>query len=143
MTDFTTTELNRRASNIIKYGAVEEVDYEKAKVKVRMGDLLTAWIPWATKSSKSRHWQAPEIGEQVIVASPSGEINQGVIIGSIPQDLHPPVGNSVDKHRVDYGNGDFFEYDRESGDLVINVSGNLTITAGGTVKITAEKIELN
>lgn len=143
MSDFDVTELNRRTSNVIKYGAIEEVDYATAKVKVRMGDLLTAWLPWSTKSSNTRHWQAPEIGEQVVVASPSGELNQGVIIGSMPQDLHPPVGNSVDKHRIDYGNGDFFEYDRATGDLVINVSGNLTINAGGTVTVTAQTIHLN
>jgi phage baseplate assembly protein V len=128
---------------MIKYGKVEEVDYANAKVKVRIGELLTAWIPWTTKSSNTSTWLAPEINEQVVVASPSGELNQGVIIGSIPQDLHPPVGNSVDKHRIDYGNGDFFEYDRAAGSLDIHVTGNLTINVGGTVTVVAQTINLN
>lgn len=144
MSDFETTELNRRTSNVVKFGAIEEVDYANAKVKVRMGDLLTAWIPWTSKSSNNASWLAPEIGEQVVVASPSGELNQGVVLGSIPQDLHPPAGNSVDKHTMVYGDGTVIEYDRAAHHLkaVLSGGGTVEIVASGGVLITADNVTI-
>lgn len=152
MSKFETTELNRRASNIIQYGAIKEVDYANAKVKVEIGDLTTAWIPWTTKSSHNSVWQAPEIGEQVVMASPSGELNQGCIIGSLPQDVHPPAGNSVDKHTMVYGDTAVIEYDRAAhhlkavlpsgGTIEINAAGGVTITATGGINLIADDITI-
>jgi phage baseplate assembly protein V len=144
MNDFKTTELDRRSSNLIRLGAIEEADYLNAKVKVRVGDLVTAWLPWLTQRAGGNvSWHAPEVGEQVMILSPSGELNQGVVLMAIYQNSAPPNANNPDIHRMDYGNGDFFEYDRAGGNLNIHISGNLTISAGGTVTVMAQQINLN
>ena len=129
--NFKITELNRRLSQSIQYGAIKEVDYANAKVKVEIGELTSAWIPWTSKASHNSAWLAPEIGEQVVIASPSGVLNQGCIIGSLPQDAHPPAGSSVDKHTMQYGDGAIIEYDRAAHHL------KLVLPSGGIVEIVA------
>lgn len=142
--NFKTTELNRRLSQTIQYGSIKEVDYANAKVKVEIGDLTSAWIPWTSKSSRNSAWLAPEIGEQVVIASPSGELNQGCIIGSLPQDAHPPAGSSVDKHIMQYGDGATIEYDRAAHHLkaVLPSDGTVEIVASKGVTIKSEAVTI-
>ncbi len=37
--NFAIAELNRRLANIIRIGLVKEVDYEKARVRVKIGEF--------------------------------------------------------------------------------------------------------
>jgi phage baseplate assembly protein V len=141
---FKTAELDRMTANLIRFGAVKEVDYAAAKVRVEIGELLTAWLPWLThRAGGNISWHAPEIGEQVIVLSPSGDMTQGVVLMAVYQTAYPANASSADIHRMDYGNGDFFEYNRAGGHLHIQITGNLTINAGGIVTITGSTINLN
>jgi len=43
---FRVTELERRLSNLVAVGTVAEVDAAAARVRVRLGALLTDWRPW-------------------------------------------------------------------------------------------------
>ena len=68
-------ELERRLSNTIRPGKVLEADYAKARLRVTMGDNTSAWLPWLTsRAGEDRTWHAPEVGEQVIVIAPGGEL---------------------------------------------------------------------
>ncbi len=94
--DFEITELNRRLANLIRLGVIDRVDHASARVRVKIGDLLTAWLPWATiKAGKDSAWWAPEKGEQVLVFSPSGDLAQGVVLGAIFQNAFPGLGPAV------------------------------------------------
>ena len=113
MSDFKTTELDRRISNLIKFGTVQEADYINAKVRVKAGDILTGWLPWQThRAGVDVTWFAPEIGEQVLLLSPSGELNQGLVITGLYQALKPPPVATPDKHHTVYSDGAVVEYDR-------------------------------
>lgn len=113
--DFQMAELNRRIANLIKIGVIEEVDYSQTipRAKVRLGDLLTTWLPMLTvRAGKDRSWWPLEVGEQVIVLSPSGDPAQGIILGSLNQTAFPANGDSPDIHRIDYDDGAVIEYNR-------------------------------
>ncbi|MFP3022837.1 MAG: phage baseplate assembly protein V, partial [Wolbachia sp.] len=43
--NFAISELQRKLANIVRIGVVKEVDYEKAKVRVKIGELLTDFLP--------------------------------------------------------------------------------------------------
>ncbi|MFP3029941.1 MAG: phage baseplate assembly protein V, partial [Wolbachia sp.] len=45
---FAISELNRKLANVIRIGIVKEIDYEKAKVRVKIGEFLTDYLPWIT-----------------------------------------------------------------------------------------------
>lgn len=92
--------------------------------RVKIGDTLTYWIPQLhVRASNDQEYWAYEVGEQVVVLSPSGDPMQGFVLGSLPQDKHrPPVGfddKTKDKrpwretvNRRRYKDGHLWEYDR-------------------------------
>ena len=107
------TDMNRRMANVIRLGTVEELDETGALVRIRSDEFLTDWLPWiTTRAGPDRTWWALEVGEQVAVLCPSGEINQGIVLGSIYQDQFPPNGKRKDVHRTTYKDGTVVEYDR-------------------------------
>lgn len=141
---FDLTEADRRISNLVRYGTVEEADYEKAKVKIKCGDQVTGWIPWMMqRSGKYRNWDPPEVGEQVVMLAPDGDPSQGVMLGAVSQDSSPPAGESVDVRRTDYGDGTVAEYDRNSKVMSITCEGDLNITCKGNITVKANHIDLN
>jgi phage baseplate assembly protein V len=132
---FDITELARRVANMVMIGTVAEADYDAARVKIRMGDIVTAWLPWTTgRAGGDRTWHAPEVGEQMLLVSPSGNPAQAVILGSIFQDAHPAPGNLATRHVTEYADGAVIEYDREAHHLKAILPGGATtelISDGG------------
>jgi phage baseplate assembly protein V len=139
MTDFKTIELDRRISNLIKFGTVQEADYVNAKVRIKAGDILTGWLPWQTqRAGGDITWHAPEIGEQVMVLSPSGELNQGLVLTGLYQALKPPPVATPDKHHTVYNDGAVVEYDRATHHLqaILPDGATVTLTSPGGITIT-------
>ncbi|MGE4296937.1 MAG: phage baseplate assembly protein V [Desulfovibrionaceae bacterium] len=137
---FRLAELERKLPNVVRVGTVEAADYPAARVRVRTGDIVTGWLPWLTvRAGMDRSWWAPEVGEQTVVLSPSGELAQGVVLFGLYRDAHPAIADVPTIHRVEYADGAFIEYDREQhilsayvpGDIVAVADGNVAVTAGG------------
>jgi len=166
--DFELSEMDRRLSRIVKLGRVEEADYERARVRVRIGAAVTGWLPWLTaRAGGDSSWWAPEVGEQVVVLSPDGELAAGVVLAAIYRAAHPAPAGSPNVHRVEYADGTWVEYDREAhalraycvgevqieaegdiaaqagGAIALAAAGDVTIAAGGNVKITGKRVDLN
>ncbi|UIJ38965.1 phage baseplate assembly protein V [Desulfobaculum bizertense] len=157
---FQISELERRLAGLIRFGTVEAADYARARVRVRMGEAVTDWLPWLTlRAGKDRSWWPLEPGEQVLVLSVSGDTSQGVVLGSIFQQAHPAPAASKDLDRREYSDGAVIEYDRAahrlranipgdaelvaSGDISANAGKNITGIAGTKVELTAPSITLN
>jgi len=135
---FEQAELDRRLANLIRLGRIAQADYAGAKVRVNIGDILTGWLPWLTgRASSDKSWHAPEVGEQVLVLSPSGEFNQGVVLAGVFQTAYPAPVDSVDKHHVTYADGAVIEYDRAAHHLkaVLPAGGTLELVADGGITI--------
>ncbi|MCJ8271675.1 MAG: phage baseplate assembly protein V, partial [Psychrosphaera sp.] len=146
-------DIQNRLSRIITVGTVAETDYEKARVKVTVGEWTTGWLPWLTsRASNDVSWWALEVGEQVLVVSPSGDMAQGIVIGGIYQQQQQQLVSDVaadqrqNIHRVKYQDGTVIEYDREKhvlkadvkGDVELLVEKNLTGTVGEDVELTVK-----
>jgi phage baseplate assembly protein V len=132
MSAYDITELDRRVSNLIRFGTIAEADYALAKVRVRCGDILTGWLPWLTpRAGGNKTWDAPETGEQVVILSPSGELNQGLVFGSLFQALMPAPVATPEKHHTVYIDGAVLEYDRNAHHL------SAILPAGATVQLTS------
>jgi phage baseplate assembly protein V len=108
-------DIQRRLANIIRIGKIAELDSANARVKVEIGNILTAWLPWlTTRAGEDRSWWAPEPGEQVILLSPGGELTQAVVLPAIYQQNYPAPADSENIHRVIYQDGTTVEHDREN-----------------------------
>ena len=139
--DFEVTELHRRLSNLIRIGTIEQTNYNGSipQCKVRIGDILTAYLPvLSLRAGTDQHSWLLEQDEQVLVLAPSGDLAQGVILGSIAQDKFPSLTHSEHIHRTQYADGAVIEYDRKSHHLKVIlpdagtaqwvVPGGLTVT---------------
>ncbi|WP_051145189.1 phage baseplate assembly protein V [Thiomicrorhabdus sp. Kp2] len=131
-------DLARRLSNLVRMGTIESADYNAAKVKVKYGkdsqggDLVTGWLRWiADRAGDDRDWDAPEVGEQVMVISPNGDMRLGVVFPAIYQDAHAAPANSKDVHRRVYKDGAVIEYNRATHCL------SATLPSGGTTELTS------
>lgn len=140
------TELDRRVSNLIQVGTVAAADYERAKLKIKIGDITTDWLPWFThRASNDTTWWAPEVGEQVIVLAPSGELHQAVILPAIYQAAHPAIDNNENISKTVYKDGTFTKYDRENHVLTVDVNsaGKVEVIIGAsTITMIDTTIEL-
>lgn len=124
---YTLNDLDRRLANMIRIGAIKQVDLTNAVAKVEIGDIVTEWIPWSgRRAGKNRDWHAPDVGEQVVVFAPGGDFSQGVIGPSIFQDDFPANGNEATIERTTFNDGSVVEYDRDQHKL------NLTLTSTAT-----------
>ena len=138
-------ELERRLSNTIRPGTVLEADYEKARIRVTMGDNTSAWLPWLTsRAGEDRTWHAPEVGEQVIVMAPGGELSAGYVMpGGIYKNDYPANGDKPEISRTTYKDGAILEYDREAHAHLLQLpEGKATVKVGNDAQteITPSKI---
>ena len=128
-------ELARRLANVVRPGVVAEVDYRGELVRVKFAEedaALTAWLPWLTsRAGCDASWWAPEIGEQVLLLSPSGDLANAVAMPALYSTSHPAPSGDPDKHLVRYSDGAEIEYDRANHVL------RAVLPAGGAVRIEA------
>jgi phage baseplate assembly protein V len=144
-------ELERRVAGMVRVGTVMAVDLAAKKVRIKSGDLESAWVRWPAgrAGTGKRRWDAPEVGEQVVMVSPCGDMRQALVLPGIYQDAHDAPTTDGNKDHVTYGDGTVIEYDRGTHTLVANLGQSqiladrtkieltigatkLTLTAGGS-----------
>lgn len=138
-------ELERRFSNMIRPGTILEADYKRARVRVAVGKNKTAWLPWATgRAGNDVTWHAPEVGEQVLVISPSGAMEAGFVMpGAVYKEDFPANADSPEISRTTFKDGAIYEYDREKHERLIKLpEGKSTVQVGDDVvsELTEEKV---
>ncbi|WP_265024417.1 MULTISPECIES: phage baseplate assembly protein V [unclassified Wolbachia] len=150
--NFAISEMQRKLANIVRIGVVKEVDYEKAKVRVKIGELLTDFLPWITsRAGEERSWLPPSINEQVVILSPLGELSLGVVLAGIYQQNYSAPENSEMINSLVFQDGTKLLYDKESKNLEISVVDKLNFKVGKSeiemtksgIKLKAERIDLN
>lgn len=150
-TEYNLVELSRRLENLIRHGVIAEADYTTARVRVTYNTdaqgqpVNTNWLPWLTqRASHDADWWPPEVGEQVLILSPSGDLSQGFVLPAVYQNNHPAPETVATKRRINFADGSFVEYDRAAhkltvtvngGDCVLNTTGNLDAAIGGDALI--------
>lgn len=143
------TEFDRRLGNLVRLGAVAAVDLVGHAVQVDIGTAdepqLTDFLPWMTRrAGRTRTWSPPDVGEQVVVLSPGGELAMGVVLpGALFQDAFPPNGTAGSLERTTFPDGSVVEYDATAHQLLVNVGtgkvlvicNQATVQAAGSVTL--------
>lgn len=131
---FEQAEILRKFQNLFRIGTVSEIEGDRARVT--FGDLDTALLPWiTTRSGEDRTWWPPNIGEQVLVVSLGGDTAQGVIVGSLFQEMAPAPTTDMALTHVAFGDGTVLTYDKTAHHLrgVLAEGGTAYLEApGGT-----------
>lgn len=135
----------RMIAGLLEVGVVAELDASRARVRVDAAGMLTDWLPWITRAGPGvREYGAYEVGEQVLIACPYGDPNQGVVVGAIYQDAYPAPANVATKRRTEYADGTVIEYDREQNQFSLHVgSGSVVIHCRTAVVSASESVTLD
>ncbi|MEQ4541139.1 MAG: phage baseplate assembly protein V [Billgrantia sp.] len=137
-------ELLRLINNLIRLGTIAEVDHATARVRVKAGELLTAWLPWLeARAGTTRTWSPPTVGEQVVLLSPGGDLAAAVVLTGIYQEAHPAPNSSPNVIGRWLPDGTRIEYDHEAKTLTIDCVGAVHVKAAGKVTVDAESIHHN
>lgn len=142
--DLAIPDMQRRVSNMFREGTISKIDTKKGLVRVKSGSLESNWIPWLeVRHGKNQSWNPPDIGEQVLIAAPSGDLSQGMVIGSSSQDKHPAPSDDGDVTvMMNWGDGSRMEYNRKTHDFKLTVGGTLFQVTNNTIKAKASTIDL-
>ncbi len=153
-------ELLRRLENIVQVGtiSVTKTREGKALAKVILDDdednkRVTRFLPvLSLANSFARVWFPVRVDEQVLVISPFGNANSGFIIRSIfNRSCKEPNGANENTTIVEFEDGTRFLYDTKNkyfevncvGDITLKAGGNIKIEAAGDVDIDGSRIDLN
>ena len=130
------SDLAKRLSNIIRIGTIFEINVQTAKARVKIGELETDFLPWANANSGSNNsWNPPEVDEQVIILSPSGDLSQAVILPSLYKNNASDSDQNIKS--ITYQDGSKISFNVSSGILDLDLKGNVTIKVVGNANIEA------
>lgn len=137
-------DMERRLANSIRLGAIMAVDLAKRRVRVKSGEIETTWLAWPAgrAGTGKRRWDPPEVGEQVVMLSPSGDMRQAVVLPGVYQDAHDAPSSSGDKDHVTYGDGTVIEYDRGSHTLVADLGASKILADRNKIELTIGSTKL-
>lgn len=145
-------ELHRRLENIIRFGTIKTIHPAKpfTTVTVTIGAITTAKLRYISlRVGKTKTWDPPTIGEEVVVLSPSGVLEMGVVIAGLNNADNPSPSDDLNKTIRIFEDGCLLSYDIKTHQLdavlpeggIFNVTADVNITGKLTVSetITAEK----
>lgn len=130
-------DLERRVANMVRYGVVHQVDYANKRVKIKSGEIVTAWLKWpaASASSFKRTWTPPAVGEQVVLLSPTGDLRQATILPGQYQNSYDAPSVDPDTDLAQYSDGTKIEYNRSTQTYTIESTGHVVIKGAQTLLI--------
>jgi len=134
-------DLAKRLSNIIRIGTIFEINHQTAKARVKIGELETDFLPWANSNSGSNNsWNPPEVDEQVIILSPSGDLSQAVILPSLYKNNASDSDQNIKS--ITYQDGSKISFNVSSGTLDLDLKGDVIIKVVGNANIEGDNINI-
>ena len=135
------SDLAKRLSNIIRIGTIFEINHQTAKARVKVGELETDFLPWANSNSGSNNsWNPPEIDEQVIILSPSGDLSQAVILPSLYKNNASDSDQNIKS--ITHQDGSKISFNLASGTLDLDLKGDVTIKVLGNANIEGDNVNI-
>jgi phage baseplate assembly protein V len=139
-----TADLNRRIESLIRLGTIAQVDHGARKLRVQTGGLLTGWLPWPAEVGRNyRRWRPLRTGTQVVLACPSGDPAQAVVIGVLYTVALDAPSTDPDVDLILFDDGSRIEHNASSGRLTIHAAGDLHLTAAGSIVINGTRVDIN
>jgi phage baseplate assembly protein V len=115
---FLLSEMNRRLLQIVRIGVIQEIDYAKAKARVKIGDNVTGWRPWV---SLAKGWIPPVVGDQVVVLSPNGDFEQGIILSALYHSKSKPPSDKENEIKFKLSENSSFCFDSNLEKLTVQI----------------------
>ena len=137
--------MNSRAfHNIITIGTLDSFSADGKYACVKIGDIKTKPLPLPAFYGRNfiGHLQAHPAA-QVVLNSPSGDLDTAVIVGFLWSNTVPPYTADENVDGIKFNDGTLVEYNSQSQALKVKCVGNVTIEADGTLKLKSPSIEID
>ena len=136
-------ELHRRLENLIRFGTIKAIYPAKpfTTVTVTIGEITTAKLRFLSlRAGKTKTWDPPSIGEEVMVLSPSGVLEMGVAIAGFNNADNPSPSDDLNQTIRIFEDGCIFTYDVSSHELtaILPAGGKAILTAPGGVTVNGD-----
>lgn len=145
--------MDMKMNELARVGFVVSRQPEKHRVRVEFRDTVTAklvsgWLPvLVPRASADMAFDLPDVGDQVLCLFLGNGLEEGFVLGSMYGAQTPPVPSGDKFHRT-FSDGTTLEYDRKAhkltvhalGDISVTATGNISIWAGGVLKLNADHI---
>ncbi|MCL2829420.1 MAG: phage baseplate assembly protein V [Betaproteobacteria bacterium] len=128
-------EHDRRLAGSLRAGTICDIDHRSARARVRIGEWISDWIPWSSGfAGEMRRWRPPSIGEQVVLASPSGLPEGGFILPGYYTTEHPAPDERKTATVDLWPDGARVEYDWATKKYLIDIpeTGKIVLKIGRT-----------
>lgn len=117
-------------------GMVSQVDSKTHRIKVTipaLEDFETAWLPYLVPNAGGNQFYClPDVGELVaVLLDARGE--GGCVLGAIYNAQDPVPVQNADLWVKKFSNGTEIQHDRKTGNIVVNTTGTVTVTAAQAV----------
>lgn len=134
-------EIKRLISNLVAVGTVTQTKMSdgKALARLKVGDRETDFLPVVSVSNSfKKHFIPVRVNEQCILFSPFGEASGGFIVRSIfNKNCKEPNLADNTTEVIEYEDGTVITYNTSSKTLKMDCVGDITILAGGNIRIKA------
>jgi phage baseplate assembly protein V len=135
-------DLQRQIANIVRVGAIAEVDHGATPplVRVQLTDSVrTDWRPYIEqRAGDTGTWNPPTVGECVVLFSPGGRTEGGIVLAGLPTATHPAPSSDPNKTVTKYPDGAVVEYDHAAHalrvDLPEGATADITVPDSITVR---------
>ncbi|UTW43263.1 phage baseplate assembly protein V [bacterium SCSIO 12844] len=126
-------DMQRRLNNLIRIGTVVETN--ETRLRIKLGDNITGWLLWLTqRTGDCQTWWKPSINEQVLVLSPSGELNNGVVLSAIYTQNQPTL--NPNEQKTVYKDGTTVSYNYEKSKVTVDCVGDVEVIGAKNLNVT-------
>lgn len=128
-------ELKRRLDNMLRIGTIESVN--GAFCCVKSGNIITDERPFfTTRAGTAKTSWRPSIGEQVMLLSLSGDLDNAYVLPALYSDANPEPNDHFTTDKTIYPDGAVIEYNPETSAL--SVTGIKTAIVQASEKVTID-----
>jgi phage baseplate assembly protein V len=134
------TETLRLLHNLIKIGRISHIDSANALVRVACGDIETNWLHILFPAAgDTKHWRMPSVGEQCIIFSPGGEVDQGIVLAGLFYEGNETPSNNKAETYIKFKDDSTIIYNDETHELTASIKGKIIAQATDDISIITEK----
>jgi phage baseplate assembly protein V len=136
-------EQNRQIENLIRVGAISQINYKEYQFRVKSGEIETDWLPWPAEIGRNFvRWRPLREGTQVVLACPSGDLAQAVVVSVLYQDAVPPTTTDKDIDIIQFESGSLIKHDAATGDLTLVSANTVNIEAENEINLKAAHVNI-
>ncbi len=104
--------LDYKLNNLLFYGQIKEIDKDKHKARIEIGELLTNWLPLPrVGGAKFSVYYLPPVGASVLCLAPNGRLENAFIIQYFDFDFKTDAGE--EELKIEFEDGAFLHYKPE------------------------------